>query len=372
MDIPVVNSNNWHTIRPNITNNLETSARNFFNQIILELDRVNSTNVSLIFIPAEYDFLIEYSNNDSSFDLHDSVKAYAASKHIATQFIREKTLSSTLTCQIMWSLSLAVYVKSGRLPWVLSDNQNSDIAYAGIGYSVKMDKNHTEFVVGCSHVYSAKGEGLKYKISRLDDFKLDKKGNPYLSESEAYNLGLEIGNLFYRTFSEIPKRVVIHKRTPFKKNEINGIVKSLNSYGVKDIDLVEISFEDNVRCLEFKDNNSEQLDEFPVKRGLCLLNNNKTMYLFTHGIVPSVRNNNYKYFMGAKSIPAPLKIVKHYGCGSMQQIATEILGLTKMNWNSFELYSKLPCTIESSNTIAKLRNILEYNNGNIYDYRYFM
>lgn len=57
---------------------------------------------------------------------------------------------------------------------------------------------------------------------------------------------------------------------------------------------------------------------------------------------------DYRYYHSeGKSIPVTLKITKHYGDGDLSQIATEILGLSKMNWNSFELYSKLPCTIES-------------------------
>ena len=53
-------------------------------------------------------------------------------------------------------------------------------------------------------------------------------------------------------------------------------------------------------------------------------------------------------------------------------IATEILGLSKMNWNSFNLYSQLPCTIESSNEIARIGWLLSHCEGSLYDYRYFM
>ncbi|MFR1479331.1 MAG: hypothetical protein ACLSB9_28375 [Hydrogeniiclostridium mannosilyticum] len=61
-----------------------------------------------------------YSDDFENYDLHNFVKAYAAQKNISTQFIREKTLESTLRCQIMWALSLAIYVKSCRIPWVVS------------------------------------------------------------------------------------------------------------------------------------------------------------------------------------------------------------------------------------------------------------
>lgn len=71
-------------------------------------------------------------------------------------------------------------------------------------------------------------------------------------------------------------------------------------------------------------------------------------------------------------VPAPLKIVKYYGNDDLAQIASEILGLSKMNWNSFGLYSKLPCTIQSSNAIAKVGWLLPQYEGMIYEYRNFM
>ena len=308
--------------------------------------------------------------DNEKYDLHDFVKAYAAQRNIATQFIREKTIESDMYCQIMWAVSLAIYVKSGRVPWTISGLQ-ADTAFAGIGYSVNDCAGGESVVVGCSHIYSSNGQGMKYKLSKIDEFTFDRKKNPFLSENEAFRLGLNIKELFYKSFTELPKRVVVHKRTPFKKEEVKGLTESLISAGIKDIELLEISYADDIRCFEYSKYTTE-IDGFPVRRGLCFPLNADTMYLFTHGIAPSVRNPNYKYIQGGKSIPLPLKIVKYYGNGTMTQIATEILGLSKMNWNSFGLYSKLPCTIESSNEIARIGWLLSQYEGAIYDYRYFM
>ena len=270
----------------------------------------------------------------------------------------------------MWALSLALYVKSGRIPWTISGVQ-PNTAFAGIGYSIMHGESRNNVVVGCSHIYSSDGQGMKYRLSKIHDVRFDRKNNPYLSEEEAYRLGLTIKDLFHSSFSEIPKRVVIHKRTPFRKDEIKGLVESLSSAGVQSIDLIEISYEDDLKCFALNYNHTE-VDGYPVRRGMCFPIKENTMYLYTHGIAPSVRDIKRKYFQGGKSIPLPLKIVKHYGSSSMAQIAIEILGLSKMNWNSFNLYSKLPCTIESSNEIARIGWLLSQYEGFLYDYRYFM
>lgn len=147
------------------------------------------------------------------------------------------------------------------------------------------------------------------------------------------------------------------------------LTKCLGSAGIKDIDLIEITYDENFKCFEY--NKYLQADLFPVKRGCCFAINDNTAYLFTHGIAPSVISNR-RYFQGGTNVPAPLKIVKHYGNGDLAQIASEILGLSKMNWNSFGLYSKLPCTIQSSNAIAKVGWLLPQYEGMIYEYRNFM
>ena len=107
-----------------------------------------------IYIPKEYEVFTSYSRDSEKFDLHDYVKSYAAQRQVATQFIREKTIESELHCQIMWALSLALYVKSGRIPWTITGTQ-PDTAFAGIGYSVMRGANKNNVVVGCSHIYSS-------------------------------------------------------------------------------------------------------------------------------------------------------------------------------------------------------------------------
>lgn len=371
LNIPSTTAPQWLSINSINNTDIKAAAKEFGRSIAYQLEKLSSqqTDVVLIYIPKEYEYLTSFSDNFENYDLHNFVKAHAVQKNIATQFVREKTLESDLRCQIMWALSLAIYVKSCRIPWVIS-GLREDTAFAGIGYSINKSAIGTDIIVGCSHIYSADGQGLKYKLSKLNEVVLDRRKNPFLTENEAYRLGLNIKELFYKSFTELPKRVVIHKRTPFRKEEIDGLVKCLSSAGIIDIELLEINYEDGIRCFEFSKN--FVIDGFPVRRGLCFPLNENTMQLYTHGIAPSIRNPNFKYIQGGKTIPLPLKIVKHYGSGDMAQIASEILGLSKMNWNSFGLYSKLPCTIESSSEIARIGWLLSQYEGSIYDYRFFM
>jgi len=332
----------------------------------------DSQNIVVIFIPEEWQAYERYEDDGEVFDLHDYIKAFAASKGVSTQLIREDTLTDPLKNQIYWWLSLSFYVKALRTPWILN-NPEKDTAYAGIGYSLKYAGEEPEVVIGCSHIYNSEGQGLKYKLSKVNNFTLDRQSNPYLSYEDAYQFGVSIRELFYRSMDKLPARVVVHKRTRFTDDEVRGITESLNLAGIEKIDLIEINFESDVKFFNTKVYYGDlQIDKFPISRGTCIITNKRTALLWSHGIVPSVKNPNFKYFQGGRSIPAPLKITKHHGESNIDLIASEILGLTKMNWNSFDLYTKLPATINSSNEIAKIGKLLSRFEGKIYDYRLFI
>ncbi|ANF50280.1 hypothetical protein A0O34_07015 [Chryseobacterium glaciei] len=340
-----------------------------------KIERISSTHnpgTVVVFIPFEWQPFETFINEEESFDLHDYIKAFSASRGISTQLIREDTLDDNLKCQIYWWLSLSFYVKSLRTPWILN-NQERKTAYAGIGYSISKNKGRSEIVIGCSHIYDSNGQGLKYRLSKIDDYTLDRKNNPYLSYKDAFQFGVSIRELFYQSMDTLPERVVIHKRTRFTEDEINGIKSSLSKAGIKKIDLIEINYETDARFVAMNVYNSSlQVDKFPISRGTCIVTNKYTALLWTHGIVPSVRQPNFKFYLGGRSIPSPIKITKHYGESNIDVIASEILGLTKMNWNSLDLYSKLPSTIDSSNQIARIGKLLSRFEGNTYDYRLFI
>lgn len=328
--------------------------------------------VVVIYIPASWSIHKQFKHDGESFDLHNYIKAYAAQHSFTTQIIEEKTLSDPMVCEICWWLSLALFVKAMRIPWALA-SLDPDTAYAGIGYSVKTNsKGEVDIVLGCSHIYNAKGQGLRYKLSKVEQPQFDGKKNPYLTYEEAFKFGITIRELFVKSMDKLPRRVVIHKRTPFKKEEIEGITHALTQAGIKNIDLITINYEYNVKFIAQKvyyDNISD--DSYPVSRGTCIKLSSRSALLWTHGVVPSIRDNR-RYYPGGRCIPSPLKITKYYGKRDLATIASEIIGFTKMNWNSFNLYTKLPATIDTSNTLAQVGNLLHQYNGATYDYRYFI
>lgn len=379
LTIPQVGTSLWAICEePNVQlPSLRESALDLKNKIIRQIDLLMNDGVKkvlVICIPDRWLDLTAFDEENEHFDLHNYIKAYCAERGISTQFIQQETLRDSLHCQISWWLSLSYFVKSLRTPWVLN-GLDKDTAFAGIGYSVTKRKEQTEIILGCSHIYNAQGQGLKYRLAKIEDQLVwDGMDNPHMSYNDAYRFGLSIVELFHATMNELPKRVVVHKRNSFTDDEVKGIYDSLKSHQITSLDLIEINYEDNIRFLAgtIQPDGSPKIEGFPVNRGTCILLNEREALLWTHGVAKSVRNDNYKYFLGGRYIPAPIRIIKHYGNGNIGQIANEILGLTKVNWNSFDLYSPLPATVSSSNEIAKIGKLLSKREGGNYDYRYFI
>ncbi|MDD2673932.1 MAG: SIR2 family protein [Flavobacterium sp.] len=379
LNIPEPTSSDWENISEPISEkfneNINEIKRNICDKIT-SLSATGNQKVIIIYIPQRWENFTSFHENGESYDLHDYVKAFCVEKRVTSQFIREKTIKDIKqSCQINWWLSLSYFVKSLRTPWILS-NTDKSTAFAGIGYSIdskKEDKGH--IILGCSHIYSSTGEGLKYKLSKISNDKIQwRHKKPHLGYDDAYEFGKSVINLFYESMNEIPKRVVIHKRTFFTDEEKKGILDSLHdNINIESVDLVEINFEDDIKYVssKIKDGKTE-IDGYSVSRGTCIQLNASEALLWAHGVIPSVKNPNFNFYPGGRYIPKPLKIIKHHGTGSLEQIANEILGLTKMNWNSLNMYSQLPATISSSNDIARIGKLIENKEKIEYDYRYFI
>ena len=374
--IPYYDEDIWREYQFTPTGDSFVDTKKLYELLIKEIDKIQELkpdSIVLIYVPDKFDSAKHFSSKNEIFDLHNQIKAYCVMKNIATQFINEKSLKDD-PAAVFWTLSLALFVKSGKIPWSINEVTNSKTAFVGLGYSIDKSNSEKPIVLGCSHIFSGDGQALKYKLTKVKNPQFDtfdkNKENPFLDESEAYGLGCRINDICRKSFSIYPERVVIHKRTPFKKSEIEGLTKSLFNNGVKELELLEINFTDRINFIQL--NQNLDADNFPVNRGLTIKLSDDTALLFTHGVAKSVRSEYYKYFLGGKSVPKPLLIKRYFGNTSLLQLSEEILALTRMNWNNFNMYSKLPCTIESSTYIAQIGYLLSFYDDLNFDQRLFM
>ncbi len=325
--------------------------------------------IILIFTPDRWQRWRGFKNDEEMFDVHDLVKAYCVQRGIATQFLDQDTLGYRDKCRVWWWLSIALYAKAMRTPWVL-DGLQADTAFVGLGYAINQQANTGKHIVlGCSHLYNAQGQGLQFRLSRIEN-PIISGGNPFLSFEDARRLGETIRTLFWESHLKLPGRVVIHKQTPFRKEEQQGLKAGLQ--GVNELELIEINFESALRYISSKPTESGfEPDGFPVRRGTVVKLTDYEALLWVHGSTEAAKAS-WTYFQGKRRIPGPVVVRRYAGTSDLATLAAEILGLSKMDWNSGDLYARLPATVRSSKRIARIGSLLDRFSNSSYDYRLFM
>lgn len=330
-------------------------------------------DVIIVYVPTAWSPFERVVTDAVCLDLHDQIKALAVQRHQRTQLIREVKVRNESSPRLRWWLSLALFTKSLRVPWMLEPTKEK-VAYAGIGYAVDESYKGGRIVLGCSHVFNSAGIGMRFRLSELHDptwktHGLTRQRNPYMSRDDAYQLGVRTRQLFYESQQDVPERVMVCKQTPFLEAEIEGLLTAL--HGIGEVDLLTVEHEGAWRFCAYDDQRQEA-HGYPVRRGTGMILDDSSMLLWLHGNVIGVKGDRRSYFQGKSRIPSPVRVTRYSGGTPVETIAQDLAGLTKMDWNTFALYKSMPVTVTTPAAIAKIARLLERLPAESYDYRLFM
>jgi hypothetical protein len=349
------------------------SAIQFYDFLKSKLDKlaVKSTDIDcvVIYIPSKWLNFRELKNENTYYDLHDSLKLYGVKKGLKIQFIEDKSIQYKDQAKIRWWLSLGIYVKSNGTPWKIK-TENTETAFVGLGYAVRQNAKN-KVVLGSSQIFDGDGNGLKFLLQPIEKPVFYNK-NPYMSKEDAFRLISNIRNTYHKIDPVIGlKKLVLHKTTHFTGEEIEGICNALQ--GIDNIELLQIQQFSNWRAIKLIKNfqGKHEFNGYPIERGTIIQLNEFSFLLWTHGLVESPELNG-KYFQGKRGIPSPLLIKRFRGTDPIETVAADILKLTKMNWNGAELYKTFPVTIDFSKRLSVMGKQLEELGSKPYDFRYFI
>jgi hypothetical protein len=149
---------------------------------------------------------------------------------------------------------------------------------------------------------------------------------PHLPTDEASRLIIDVITRYPQTMGRPPRRLVIHKQPRFFAEERTGLQDALHGY---EYDLVALALSTGVTVMRH--------DEYPPPRGACIGVGDRR-YLYTTGYVPSLGWYPHGH------VPAPIQITDRIGDSSARELLSEVLILTKMNWNSARFAERLPVT----------------------------
>ena len=315
-----------------------------------------------------------YGSPTEDFDLHDHLKATTASRRLPLQIVREdKALAYSDRASVMWRIGLALYAKAGGVPWKLADTE-TETAYIGISYAVRSNENsQPRFVTCCSQVFDAEGSGLEFVVYDARDVKVF-RDNPFLSRTEMFRVMSRSIDLYRRRHAGAsPRKMIVHKSTEFKTDEIDGCMEAFHL--CESVDLVQI-----VEDVEWRGARLEKRSKggrkgsptsYPVTRGSVVGLGPKEALLWTHGDVSGISDRG-SFFQGGRATPRPLRIIRHAGHGPWDDTASAILALSKMNWNNDALYDTLPVTMRYAKTLARVVKRMPGLENAPFQFRFFM
>jgi hypothetical protein len=316
----------------------------------------------------------------NGFDAHDALKALGARHGIPTQVINDRVFTFKFKASLAWRLSIALFTKAGGIPWKLAPLRGvpEGTAYIGLAYALRGDPKTAQFVTCCSQVFDQDGGGMQFVAFEARDPIADPREarrNPFLSRSDMRAVMARSLSLYLRrNGGRLPRRLVVHKTTSFKDEELQGVFDGLST--VPEVECIEIGSSATWRGVWLKQGKpggpKSTPDRAPVPRGTVLIRTGNSALLWASGNAPSAALSGPLYFQGSKSIPRPINIIRHAGSGPLEIAAFETLALTKMDWNNDALYDPVPVTIRYSQKLARtIANVPDLP-GNAYPYRLFM
>jgi hypothetical protein len=311
------------------------------------------------------------SDETTDFDLHHSIKALCSSLRMPIQVLNDDALIYFCRCSVMWRLAIAVYAKSGGIPWKLAGFPERH-AYVGLSYCIRKHSPRP-FVTCCSQIFDARGTNLQFLLYESEDASHEGE-NPFLPRGEMRRVMARTLSLYQHQKGLPPTRLVVHKTTTFTSEEIDGCMDALGA--VDDLELLTLTQETSWQGIKIEAPRNETAKKgepaaYPIERGTVLPLSPFDYLLWTQGNCSEVTKGG-GYFKEGKGIPHPLFVSRAIGSGSFFEGAREIVALTKMNWNNDYLYDKLPVTNKYASILADVVKRMGPLSSDPYDFRYFM
>lgn len=305
----------------------------------------------------------EPREKDIDLDFRNALKGKIMEYGIPIQLLRDSTAHSILNygnnpkrstqepATFAWNFATALYYKANGKPWRLA-KLRQDTCYVGISFYHNLLNPDQEVQTSMAQVFTHNGEGIVLKGS--DVIVDEHTREPHLSEKQSEDLMTKALQTYTEKAGRTPSRVVIHKTTLFSDEERKGFAKAIGNTAK---DYVTINSKNPFRFL--------RVGNYPVLRGTVVHLSKGKCLLYTSGFTPRIRT------YPGHHVPEPL-LITHQGDSEIVEICREIVGLTKLNWNTTEFATQLPITLEFATKVSKVLSELDEGKPLKNHYRFYM
>ncbi len=256
---------------------------------------------------------------------------------------------------LAWNLASAIYYKANHFPWKVG-NLKSGTCYIGISFYKDKTTRDKTMCASLAQVFSDSGEGM---VVRGHDFKWDteKLGEPHLAETNAYQV-MQDAIAVYKEHhdQQFPNRVVVHKSSMFLDDERKGFMKACEDIPKYDF----ISVSDGREVFFYRNG------EKAILRGTCINLGQRSFLVYTKGYVPYQRA-----YLGPR-VPKPLEITQHFGDATQDEIAKEMIALSRLDWNTADYSSLLPLTLKCAYKVGEILGEVPQGSPIKEQYKFYM
>lgn len=281
----------------------------------------------------------------------NQLKARLLRHLVAVQVVRETTVApedflnqfgrpirgvqdpATLT----WNLCTTAFFKGEGKPWRLA-TVRTGVCYIGLVF--KRDPTSDRELYACcgAQMFLNSGEGVVFRGAFGDWWKRDQR-EYHLDEVAAKDLVARVVTEYKKQHDgEPPRELFIHGRAAFTEEEWRGFNAAVDER----TNLV------GVRIRQSKDIRLFTDQTMPVMRGMAYLYSDTRAYLWTMGYVP--RLDTYPGW----EVPNPLSVDVLHGKALLEDVLLDVMGLTKLNYNSAEYSAALPVTLGFADAVGEI------------------
>jgi hypothetical protein len=280
-------------------------------------------------------------------NFHDVLKARMLHMRQPLQIIRRTTWDEAATpppgrgrqdeATRAWNIHVALYYKAGGVPWRLP-RLSTDLTACFIGISFYRSSASGALDTAVAHVFNERGDGVVVRGGPAQVSREDRQ--PHLNEADAHQLLQTALNVYRREHLTVPARVVIHKSSRFTPGEVAGFESAAEDRDLAALDLLWLTASEDTRLF--------RPGIAPPLRGTHLTLSTEESLLYTRGSVEF-----YSTYPGM-FVPQPLGIRPARSTRSIRDLATELLALSKMNWNQTGLDGRLPITLRTASQVKRV------------------
>ncbi|MBI4307153.1 MAG: hypothetical protein HY678_12620 [Chloroflexi bacterium] len=282
-----------------------------------------------------------------SVDFRRQIKARAMKFGVPIQIIQESTLrlsdenkfgqrALTYLSDRAWNLAVAMYYKSGGKPWRLNGAREG-VCYIGIAYRRASSDESDQTACCAAQMFLDSGDGIVF-LGSYGPWYSPTDRSCHMTADAAQEL-LEGVLQTYQDLEGRPLReIFIHSRSRIGDEEIEGFERARP----KDANLVCVRIRRSSRTRLFRSG------QMPVLRGTWWKVTGASGYLWASGFKPSIGTYD------GLEIPRPLRIDVARGDVSVDQVARDVLSLTKLNYNACRLGDADPVTIGYSDAVGEI------------------